>query len=143
MLGIVSAALGSGAAVGSNGTNSTTYGTITTGIRLTVTAADGLAGANASPPAKADLTMGGDGGNGGGGGSPAGLCGISYEPDSGVSTSIEPGTPGPGGQGSPGGQGGDGIIILYFNVPVVKPSGPLVTKTPKWFNDKFGRRFIV
>ena len=82
-------------------------------------------------------------GNGGGGGSPAGLCGISYEPDSGVSTSIEPGTPGPGGQGSPGGQGGDGIIILYFNVPVVKPSGPLVTKTPKWFNDKFGRRFIV
>ena len=135
--------LGSGAAVGSNGTNSTTYGTITTGSRLTVTAADGLAGANASPPAKADLTMGGDGGNGGGGGSPAGLCGISYEPDSGVSTSIEPGTPGPGGQGSPGGQGGDGIIILYFNVPVVKPSGPLVTKTPKWFNDKFGRRFIV
>jgi hypothetical protein len=143
VLGVVSAALGSGAAVGSNGTNSTTYGTITTSRRLTATAADGLAGANASPPAKAALTMGGDGGNGGGGGSPAGLCGISYEPDSGISTSIEPGTSGPGGRGSPGGQGGDGIIILYYSVPIIQAAGPLVTKTPKWFNDKFGRRFIV
>ena len=53
------------------------------------------------------------------------------------------GSPGAGGPGGKGGPGGDGLIILYYNVVTIKKSGPLVTKTPKWFNDKFGRRFIV
>lgn len=136
--GAVSAALGSGAAVGAHGTSGTAYGTFTTnGSNLYPVPTDGLAGANAVQPPKAALTMGGDGGHGGGGGSPGGLAGLSGYGASSKST------PGPGGSGSAGGDGGDGIIILYFNVPVVKPSGPLVTKTPKWFNDKFGRRFIV
>lgn len=136
--GAVSAALGSGAAVGAHGTSGTAYGTFTTnGSNLYPVPTDGLAGANAVQPPKAALTMGGDGGHGGGGGSPGGLAGLSGYGASSKST------PGPGGSGSAGGDGGDGIIILYFNVPIVKPSGPLVTKTPKWFNDKFGRRFIV
>lgn len=134
----VSSALGSGAAVGANGSNGTTYGTFAiSGSSLYPVPADGLAGATAVQPSKAALTMGGNGGHGGGGGSPGGLVALN-----GLGR-ISRSTPGPGGSGSAGGDGGDGIIILYFNVPIVRPSGPLVTKTQKWFNDKFGRRFIV
>lgn len=136
--GAVSAALGSGAAVGAHGTSGTAYGTFTTnGSNLYPVPTDGLAGANAVQPPKAALTMGGDGGHGGGGGSPGGLAGLSGYGASSKST------PGPGGSGSAGGDGGDGIIILYYSVPIIQAAGPLVTKTPKWFNDKFGRRFIV
>lgn len=143
--GVISVVMGSGAAVGSNGaTGGFGTGSITTiGNNIYATPADGLAGANATAPSKAALTMGGIGGNGGGGGSPGGLAGVGYENDQGVGSVTGRSTPGPGGNGSAGGQGGDGAIILYYSVPVVVNSGPLVTKTPKWFNDKYGRRFIV
>lgn len=143
--GVISVVLGSGAAVGSNGaTGGFGTGSITTsGKNIYATPADGLAGANATAPSKAALTMGGIGGNGGGGGSPGGLAGVGYENDQGVGSVTGRSTPGPGGNGSAGGQGGDGAIILYYSVPVVVASGPLVTKTPRWFNDKYGRRFIV
>ena len=143
--GVISVVLGSGAAVGANG-NTGAFGTgsiTTSGNNIYATPADGLAGANATAPSKAALTMGGIGGNGGGGGSPGGLAGVGYENDQGVGNVTGRSTPGPGGNGSAGGQGGDGAIILYYSVPVVVNSGPLVTKTPRWFNDKYGRRFIV
>lgn len=94
-------------------------------------------------PAKPGLTKGGRGGYGGGGGSCASWAGAEKRSDFPLTIETYAGTPGAGGPGGKGGPGGDGLIILYYNVATIKKSGPLVTKTSKWFNDKFGRRFIV
>lgn len=144
-----SVAPGSGAAVGSNGSTSDQIGNagspaFVDGVSYSARAwsIPGLKGADAtvSPGQNPNATMGGAGGHGGGGGSSCGLAVVSNPSDKSIATAAAVGL---GGLGSPGGKGGDGVIILYYSVPVVVASGPLVTKTPKWFNDKYGRRFIV
>lgn len=144
--------LGSGAAAGSNGINGgSTPGQHSAvkdsgGTKITARArqAAGRNGADATLiPKKAINGCGGRGGYGGGGASAAGVAQVYSGGTGSFDVAVNAGTEGVGGAGSQGGQGSDGLIILYYSVPVVANSGPLVTKTPRWFNDRYGRRFIV
>lgn len=144
--------LGSGAAAGSNGINGgSTPGQHSAvkdsgGTKITARARQvaGRNGADATLiPKKAINGCGGRGGYGGGGASAAGVAQVYSGGTGSFDVAVNAGTEGVGGAGSQGGQGSDGLIILYYSVPVVANSGPLVTKTPRWFNDRYGRRFIV
>lgn len=141
----VSYALGSGAAAGANGSPGTEKGTVSvSSTRARAYSVPGVAGASAAlVPAKAGLTIGGDGGYGGGGGSPCGLAAGGMDGTTSGDIAGEAAEPGPGGAGAQGGQGGDGIIILYYSV--VKTTGVRAAADSdfKWRLDKYGRRCIV
>lgn len=150
----VSYALGSGAAVGSNGRQAlTTHGTArveesSTSGQLYGIGCDGLAGADATqaPAAPTIYGTGGTSGHGGGGGSAPGYAMLTQSGSpSGISltTTITPGAPGPGGSGSKGSAGAPGCLILFFHQETEIAAGPLVTKSSKWFVDRLGRRFIT
>ena len=49
-------------------------------------------------------------------------------------------TPGKGGKA---GKGKDGCVIVYYSLPVVSESGPIVTSQNKYFLDKYGRKVVV
>lgn len=99
---------------------------------------------------------GGDGGHGGGG---AGACGsISTSATCvGKNESISQGNFGDSisiyvsaatarssaGSGGLPGAGKDGCVIVYYGVPKVVESGPIVTSQNKYFLDKYGRKVVV
>lgn len=148
--------LSGGAAVGSNGSNGSSFTNWSvylngTTLRGRGTAARGGKGANAVAPSKksGNIGAGGDGGHGGGGAGGSGQVSIYQETSKDATTgsfdtsaSGEKNSAGPG-NGSNGGQGGDGCIIVYYRMPKKVPAGQLVDKNNRMVLDRLGRRIIM
>lgn len=105
-------------------------------------------GGNGATPIKASTGLvygqGGQGGHGGGG---AGNIGGGTAKDTYCVWVSKYGSTSTanayGGDGGVGGDGAQGCIILYYSLPKIVRSGPVVTKDGKWINDRLRRRFIV
>ena len=148
----------SGAAVGANGTDSSTTnmgatawrikdGKTVTGLHAGARSGAGVNGANAAIPPKKPgaYGKGGRGGHGGGAGGCGGYAASGKTTSSSVPQDLtySTGGVGKGGLGSVGGAAGDGCIILYYRKKKELQSGPLVTSNNLGLLDSLGRRMIV
>ena len=148
----------SGAAVGANGTNSSTTnmgatawrikdGSTVTGLHAGARSGAGVNGANAAIPPKKPgaYGKGGRGGHGGGAGGCGGYAASGKTTSSSVTQDLtySTGGVGTGGLGSIGGEAGDGCIIIYYRKKKELQSGPLVTSNNLGLLDSLGRRMIV
>lgn len=148
----------SGAAVGANGTDSSTTnmgatawrikdGSTVTGLHAGARSGAGVNGANAAiPPQKPGAYgKGGRGGHGGGAGGCGGYAASGKTTSSSVTQDLtySTGGVGTGGLGSDGGEAGDGCIIIYYRKKKELQSGPLVTSNNLGLLDSLGRRMIV
>lgn len=148
----------SGAAVGANGTDSSTTnmgatawrikdGSTVTGLHAGARSGAGVNGANAAIPPKKPgaYGKGGRGGHGGGAGGCGGYAASGKTTSSSVTQDLtySTGGVGTGGLGSNGGEGGDGCIIIYYRKKKELQSGPLVTSNNLGLLDSLGRRMIV
>ena len=105
-------------------------------------------GGNGADAAKAvAASVFGTGGQGGHGGGGAGNVGGGYGRGDyavGVFTNTQTSTArSDGGNGGDGGDGAPGCVIVYYSLPVVAESGPIVTSQNKYFLDKYGRKVVV
>lgn len=105
-------------------------------------------GGNGADAAKAvAASVFGTGGQGGHGGGGAGNVGGGYGRGDyavGVFTNTQTSTArSNGGNGGDGGDGAPGCVIVYYSLPVVAESGPIVTSQNKYFLDKYGRKVVV
>lgn len=148
----------SGAAVGANGTDSSTTnmgatawrikdGSTVTGLHAGARSGAGVNGANAAIPPKKPgaYGKGGRGGHGGGAGGCGGYAASGKTTSSSVTQDLtySTGGVGTGGLGSVGGEAGDGCIIIYYRKKKELQSGPLVTSNNLCLLDSLGRRMIV
>ena len=148
----------SGAAVGANGTDSSTTnmgatawrikdGSTVTGLHAGARSGAGVNGANAAIPPKKPSAYGkgGRGGHGGGAGGCGGYAASGKTTSSSVTQDLtySTGGVGTGGLGSDGGEAGDGCIIIYYRKKKELQSGPLVTSNNLGLLDSLGRRMIV
>lgn len=148
----------SGAAVGANGTDSSTTnmgatawrikdGSTVTGLHAGARSGAGVNGANATTPPKKPgaYGKGGRGGHGGGAGGCGGYAASGKTTSSSVTQDLtySTGGVGTGGLGSIGGEAGDGCIIIYYRKKKELQSGPLVTSNNLGLLDSLGRRMIV
>ena len=148
----------SGAAVGANGTDSSTAnmgatawrikdGSTVTGLHAGAKSGAGVNGANAAIPPKKPgaYGKGGRGGHGGGAGGCGGYAASGKTTSSSVTQDLtySTGGVGTGGLGSDGGEAGDGCIIIYYRKKKELQSGPLVTSNNLGLLDSLGRRMIV
>ena len=148
----------SGAAVGANGTDSSTTnmgatawrikdGSTVTGLHAGARSGAGVNGANAAIPPKKPgaYGKGGRGGHGGGAGGCGGYAASGKTTSSSVTQDLtySTGGVGTGGLGSVGGEAGDGCIIIYYRKKKELQSGPLVTSNNYGLLDSLGRRMIV
>lgn len=148
----------SGAAVGANGTDSSTTnmgatawrikdGSTVTGLHAGAKSGAGVNGANAAIPPKKPgaYGKGGRGGHGGGAGGCGGYAASGKTTSSSVTQDLtySTGGVGTGGLGSDGGEAGDGCIIIYYRRPKPLSAGWLRDNTQKPLLDRLGRRLIV
>lgn len=147
----------SGAAVGANGTDSSTTnmgatawrikdGSTVTGLHAGARSGAGVNGANAAIPPKKPgaYGKGGRGGHGGGAGGCGGYAASGKTTSSSVTQDLtySTGGVGTGGLGSVGGEAGDGCILIYYRKKKELQSGWLKDKNGKPVLDRLGRRII-
>lgn len=147
----------SGAAVGANGTDSSTTnmgatawrikdGSTVTGLHAGAKSGAGVNGANAAIPPKKPgaYGKGGRGGHGGGAGGCGGYAASGKTTSSNVTQDLtySTGGVGTGGLGSVGGEAGDGCILIYYRKKKELQSGWLKDKNGKLVLDRLDRRII-